>query len=1804
VDDNSTSGVVTVTVKQQNALIAKQKITFTNGIRSGGSFIVDVVVGQKYFFEFSAFAPNLKDTVFGKSITLTYTGDTDIDGVSVQSEFHSGLFQTILPQAYRGWSVFGYNGNRDRATSPISVVAAEFVVDKNYDATTAKVTPFYPQPKDNYWLGADRNTWQKAAVQSSSRLGLDYIEVPRPGSFAGARAVSRLSRTNQVANSIGVSFLSGSISNGNSGAEVDFLDMNGDRFPDVLGQSGIQYTQMTGGLDSNTSNQMASLGISANITDGNSDISYDLHDMNGDGLQDRVTQSGGNLNVSLNLGYSFAPAENWGAATINDGASEGKTLGGSLGYNDGIYGWGGGISLTKNDSVSKASLLDINGDGLVDRVFDSGGQILVGFNTGNGFLANIIYNGSTGDGFTKNGSTTLGGGGYFTIGIGPLCPFTPFCWIIINPGADLNESMSAPEVGVRDIDGDGYPDYVRSTKDHTLTVSSNRVGRTNLLKKVNRPLGANFEMQYERSGNTFAQPQSRWVMNRVEVNDGFAGDGVDTQLSTYQYLDGFHNRQEREFYGYQTVVEEHRNAATAGEDLYRSITRTFLTDNYYSKGLLKLETVADAAGNKFTETENTYLLRNINTGLEVINNNSLIATVFPELKRTDKRFYEGQAVAGKSTYTTHIYDAIGNIVSYFDAADVGAQDDVEAIIGYSNDITNYIVGKPNDIVVMGNGVLMRHRDSDIELGTGNTKKVNLYLADGSTAITDITYDTFGNIKTKTGPTNNKAQRYALSYTYDPEVNTYVERVDDTSFGYFSTATYDKRWGKILTTTDINSQPMAYTYDNVGRAKTITGPYEQTAGAGNETIIFSYFPETSVPYALTGHLDRNPDNSIKSNRIETVLFIDGLKRVLQTKKDTTIFVGTGDTQLPVDKMIVSGRVTFDFVGRTVEQRYPTEQSLGLQGTFVDTADSVQATVMTYDVLDRNRTTTIPDNTSTSIAYGFGVDRNNVSQFMTMVTDANTLQKQTYRDVRDVITSVKELNKGGAEVIWTSYQYDPLKQIVEVKDDKGNLTSVKYDNFGRRTSIENKDTGLVTTIYDEASNVIAKITPNLYASGQRIAYDYDFTRLNSISYPNNPQNNVAYTYGVMGAANNRANRIITASSEAGTEERFYGPLGEVVKTIHTIITAQTPGEPEVYTSLYNFDTWNRLRDMTYPDGEKLTYEYNAGGLLNKAHGLKDGYQYSYIKRLEYDKFEQRQFVHNGNNTRMRYTYDALDRRLDTLKAGKGDGNPFQDLKYTYDDVGNITNLANSATITSASQMGGATNQTFSYDDLYRLTNAQGTFDTQPTGKQHAYNLDMTYDTIHNIQFKAQLHTLKQPSGTLITQKKTSYNWNYAYQGSQPHAPTHIGDRTFSYDANGNQTGWTHDNNGTRRTIDWDEENRIQTISDNGHTMYYTYNDAGERVIKRGPQGETVYVNQYFTMRNGQIGTKHIYVGSTRAVSKMMKQDKPGANPKGRTPQEKDLYFYHPDHLGSSSYVTDTNGKIYQHLEYFPFGETWIEEASNTQRTPYHFTAKELDEETGLYYFGARYYDPRTSVWQSVDPVLGRYLNGEPNLGVYNSMNLGMYSYASLNPVLYRDPDGKFIFLTIALVGAAMTAYDTYNTYQEAGGGEAGLKAAGTVLIRDGLITLATGGAGKIASKFVPKSVKSKIADTIGDGINKLKQRVSGANKPVKPSDTGTYGELKSRKLANGETEALDMDHQPSFAAQAKAKEELLGRPLGKSELSTLKKDTPAVAAPRKVHQQTSPTYGGRNTPNRISEDASNLGAAGARDKSVFDDAMKNR
>jgi RHS repeat-associated protein len=141
-----------------------------------------------------------------------------------------------------------------------------------------------------------------------------------------------------------------------------------------------------------------------------------------------------------------------------------------------------------------------------------------------------------------------------------------------------------------------------------------------------------------------------------------------------------------------------------------------------------------------------------------------------------------------------------------------------------------------------------------------------------------------------------------------------------------------------------------------------------------------------------------------------------------------------------------------------------------------------------------------------------------------------------------------------------------------------------------------------------------------------------------------------------------------------------------------------------------------------------------------------------------------------------------------------------------------------------------------------------------------------------------------------------------------------------------------------------------------------------------------------------------------------------------ENRQLYYYHGDHLGSAQLVTDPEGKIYEQLEYTPYGELWVEHLKTTiEATPFRFTGKERDSETGLYYFGARYLNPQTSMWLSADPAMGEYIpqapiNDEakqhnkelPGMGgVFNYVNLHAYHYAGNNPIKLTDPDGRSEF-----------------------------------------------------------------------------------------------------------------------------------------------------------------------------------------------------
>ena len=815
---------------------------------------------------------------------------------------------------------------------------------------------------------------------------------------------------------------------------------------------------------------------------------------------------------------------------------------------------------------------------------------------------------------------------------------------------------------------------------------------------------------------------------------------------------------------------------------------------------------------------------------------------------------------------------------------------------------------------------------------------------------------------------------------------------------------------------------------------------------------------------------------------------------------------GNSAKDENVMIVSGRNVYDAFGRVAKAFYPTTEGTGSKSTFNKSFDNVSPTVTVYDVLDRATSVTLPDNSTTTTAYT--VD-NGSHALVTTVTDALHNVQATHTNGSG--KTLKTIQKSGPDgEITTSFEYDGIQRLVRVTDTEGNVTTSTFDMGDRRTEVNHPASGITSFTYDALGNVQTKQTANLAKEGKFITYDYDYQRLTGINYPDHPENNVKYYYGGRNASQNRIGRLMLREDGTDAIEYFYGKMGEVTKTRRTMIV---PNQViATYVTQWTYDSHNRLLEMIYPDEEKITYSYNLGGQLEKVHGYKS-YGYDYVSKIGYDKFEQRTYLKYCNGAETFYTYDPQRRRLQNLTVNSG-GNTIVDNAYTYDAVSNVLSVVNGASVTQSGKAGGQMAHAYTYDALYRLVSATGTY-TGADNKTASYTLAMGYDNMHRITSKRQILTQNnvQFNGTLNAGYDLSYTYgtdtgkrfqlanvkdvNYRTEETPSESENVNNNHAYEYDANGNlvyvNTSRTKkdgmaDEKAAERKLKWDEENRLLASDDNGFVTNYWYDADGERTVKTSGESDQVYVNSefaggrtntakfslyvspYLVANQGGRYTKHIYIGSQRVVSKIGDFDSYGSDPRriqyagsetdGLSVDYKEKYtqqlqvikdnyatfavpyngednndyvdgkgfccndgsleaaqvralsraaknnfqdpdayekmqfYYHPDHLGSSSYITNLDGEVVQHIEYVPFGEVFIEERNSVWNTPYLFNAKEFDEETGMYYYGARYYEPRLSLWMSTDGQQEEY------------PNISSYTYSASSPVNYVDPDGNLV------------------------------------------------------------------------------------------------------------------------------------------------------------------------------------------------------
>ena len=218
----------------------------------------------------------------------------------------------------------------------------------------------------------------------------------------------------------------------------------------------------------------------------------------------------------------------------------------------------------------------------------------------------------------------------------------------------------------------------------------------------------------------------------------------------------------------------------------------------------------------------------------------------------------------------------------------------------------------------------------------------------------------------------------------------------------------------------------------------------------------------------------------------------------------------------------------------------------------------------------------------------------------------------------------------------------------------------------------------------------------------------------------------------------------------------------------------------------------------------------------------------------------------------------------------------------------------------------------------------------------------------------------------------------------------------------------------------------------------------------------------------------------------------------------WIRHPDHLGSSSWITYTDGSAVQHLHYLPWGEDFVRQRSTDWHAMYTFSAKEKDAETGYSYFGARYYSSDLSIWLSVDPMS----DSIPYMTPYN--------YCKNSPILMKDPNGEFPWLAVwGVIEVGLAIYDAYQTGatiidKNASLGEkiaAGFGfVVGAALPGGGYGTVSKKVAGEAAKQFERISTKL-IPNSKGQMLaTKLMKKTSTGKIPTPQTDINQFEKIK--------------------------------------------------------------------------------------------------
>jgi RHS repeat-associated protein len=1434
---------------------------------------------------------------------------------------------------------------------------------------------------------------------------------------------------------------------------VDLMDMNADGWVDRVARklsspydrfkvqinNGTGFNALTDWATLSSQGQTSTNWNSIYAMDTNGCAYVGMYDINGDGLPDRVMRKVSspydNFVVQFNNGAGFETSENWGPLS-----SQGQTT----------PEWNSPVGAT--NGVTFSTLIDMNGDGLLDRVMrkttSSYDRFKVQFNTGATFT-NMVSD--------WTGLNSEAGTGNQT-------------WqspVVVSN----NETL----VELTDINGDGFPDRVmrklNSPYEKLKVQLSTLTNPPDVLTRVQNGIGGRVDVAYTVStkfdnrdrpwsGDPWASGAKSllsfpvYTASYIIVQDGFGS--VDT--NTYTYAGGMYDWYRREFRGFHRVTATDGLGTTTKTSFHQgggtndTVNGEYQDQTAFSKqGIPYRVEVWGSDGLKYSQTLNKVEEAVIDAD----------GWYFPFVSQTIAMEYEGLG-SYRATAKQFLYDtATGNLIKETALGEVSGvnisahtftdagTDSVYTHITYASLSNADIKNKPASVKITSDSAgatKLRETTFTYDGSRGNLTKQLSWISGSLYATNSVGYDQYGNA---TSATN--AVGIATTTSYD---STYKQFPVTQITGTFTNeADFDVRSGAVTTAMDAKGLVSSNSFDVFFRLKET---WIGTNAFGNPVLW-----RAKLDYNLGGitsgisynYVRRRVNDAVDAtNGHETYTYADGLGRVVQTRVEAE----TGQY-----------RVTDGFYDDRGNQNFVTLPYFSSGSGFTAYA-SQPGTQTTFDPIGRVASiippagdTGSPTGTSTT-SYKDGTD-----PWAQVVTDAENKTRKAYNDAYGRTIQIVEVTGGGSYN--TYYQYDKVGNLTNVTDNAGNKTWMNYDALGRKTSMTDPDMGTWTYSYDNAG----RLTQQIDAKNQKLKFIYNdqIGRLTSKEIRNSSDTLVAtitYTYdSSLGdpAYTVLKGQLFRVMDREGWQKFSYDARGRVLKSARYLtVNGQT------YVTESTYDNADRVSQLTYPFKKtRLQYTYDTGGNLVKVESLcGTGANEVFYFAQGFNALGQLTGYTNGNGVVTTYSYFTNTKRLQRIQAVKTGIGTHQDLTYTYDKVSNIKSIGDAVYTGSAS----AALSSISYDDLHRLTGFT----------RNGSNLSFTYNAIGNITVNSEFGT-----GT------------YSYSGTKPHAVTSANGKNYLYDSCGNMT------NRNGQVLIYDEENRLVQVTGT-NTVTLGYADDGMRLWKSSGGTLTLWIGGIYEVKVGSQTLCHVFAGGMRiasfepinpACAWMYQDGLPGRCyrfavaaldwplSEGRTPYTVMLipllgvlggsiygrricrkkaqetrkhvrflrffvagypvwrqgvcvllvvalffstttqveavtcspvfWYYHGDHLGSSSVMTDRSGNLARHFEYGAFGTTRYADATCTFSPSNRYTGQILDEDTGLYYYNARYYDPELGRFVQADTIVP-----EPS----NPQTLNRYSYVLNNPLAHTDPSGhgaigKFLKFLGGVLGGILGA-----------------------------------------------------------------------------------------------------------------------------------------------------------------------------------------